>query len=793
MLTLSTAIIVLNFTKAVEGQPTWPSESSWNQIEPEGYPDANESSSSDDYKDVKYSYYYIDEDYLYFRLECYGYPNLTAHPDARYKWFIDITNPHNLVGSGNTLIGAEYLLFVEDSPKPHGDGTTDVYLLYSENGVFPTGYDYYTNPGNITNTNIANCSIHGHFVDLYILLENIGNPNQIYFTWAVDQADPNVGSSNGEISELFFNPSISKSDMGIVKSDDPDPVYAGDYLTYTLNVTNWGPHAAAYVNVTDVLPDEVTFISADSEFDGNSGSTYWWTYSNFGVGESEIITITVNVSSSASGIINNTASVSCSNLDFVQSNNEDSEDTTIDNMVSLTINIVGNGSVTKDPDQTTYLIGSIVDLNASADLGWSFVGWSGDLVSSSNPGSIIMDGDKTVNATFTEDCYTLTVNVVGDGSVTKNPVSSCYTYGTVVELNASADLGWSFVGWSGDLVSSSNPGSIIMDGDKNVTAYFTQDHYILNITIVGLGSVSKIPDQINYTYGTNVELTAYPGTRYKFYNWSGDITGTIKTEIINMTGDKFITATFKASGGGGGGIPPDEDEPPTAIISGPYFGTPNEEIQFDATESHDNDENGQSIVRFDWKFSDDQEWQEDLGATPIYLYTQPGVYTVTLKVFDDEGSYDTNTTTVTIIQPNIPPSIPEINGPNNGIVNISYNYTVVSTDEDGDDLIYLIDWGDGTLDESELLSSGEPYSISHKWAAADNYIISVTADDGSTVSANDTTIKIIEPPKLKQKGFDYLLLLLLLLLFLVLLLIILAKRRKDKEEEQKPKGKPKSN
>ena len=461
----------------------------------------------------------------------------------------------------------------------------------------------------------------------------------------------------------------------------------------------------------------------------------------------------------------------------------------------MTVNVIGNGSVTKNPDLGCYTYGSVVELTAIADLGWTFSGWSGNLTGSSNPGSITMDGDRSVTATFTEDCYNLTVNVIGNGSVSLDPDYACYKYGTVVDLSAIADIGWSFASWSGDISGDNNSEIITMYGDKNVTAYFTQDQYILNITIVGLGSVSKIPDQINYTYGTNVILTANPGTRYKFYNWSGDITGNNKTEIINMTSDKFITATFKPSGGGGGGgggIPPDEDEPPTAIISGPYFGTPTEEIQLDATESHDNDENGQSIVRFDWKFSDDQEWQEDLGATPIYIYTEPGVYTVTLKVFDDEGSYDTNTTTVTITQPNIPPAIPEIYGPNNGIVNTSYNYTFFSTDEDGDELKYTIGWGDGTSSESEFLISGEPYSISHKWTETGDYIISVNVNDGSTVSANDITIKIIEPPKIKEKGFDYLLLILLFLLILILLLIILAKRRKEEKEEQKPKSLPKS-
>ncbi len=72
-------------------------------------------------------------------------------------------------------------------------------------------------------------------------------------------------------------------------------------------------------------------------------------------------------------------------------------------LYTLTINTVGSGSVTKTPDQATYISGTIVDVNAIADTGWTFDSWSGDLTGSTNPNSITMDGNKTVTATFTED------------------------------------------------------------------------------------------------------------------------------------------------------------------------------------------------------------------------------------------------------------------------------------------------------------------------------------------------------------------------------------------------------
>ena len=67
-----------------------------------------------------------------------------------------------------------------------------------------------------------------------------------------------------------------------------------------------------------------------------------------------------------------------------------------------------NGSVTKDPDQSTFDYGSSVQLTAVPSAGYHFVNWSGDASSSDNPVTVIMDSNKTVTAKFAVDSIPVT-------------------------------------------------------------------------------------------------------------------------------------------------------------------------------------------------------------------------------------------------------------------------------------------------------------------------------------------------------------------------------------------------
>jgi hypothetical protein len=68
----------------------------------------------------------------------------------------------------------------------------------------------------------------------------------------------------------------------------------------------------------------------------------------------------------------------------------------------------------------------------------------------------------------------LTVETLGQGSVTLDPPGGTYVHGTEVALTASPSNGWQFVQWGGDLADagSTSSASIVMDGPKSVTATF---------------------------------------------------------------------------------------------------------------------------------------------------------------------------------------------------------------------------------------------------------------------------------------------------------------------------------
>jgi len=143
---------------------------------------------------------------------------------------------------------------------------------------------------------------------------------------------------------------------------------------------------------------------------------------------------------------------------------------------TLTVNINpgGGGSVSENPAKSTYNFGETVQLTATVNAGYIFSSWSGGASGSTNPVTITMNGNTTVAANFTQNQYTLTLNISpsGAGSITKNPDKATYAQGEVVQLTATANPGYTFKGWSGDLSASTHLFSVVMNGPKNVAVNF---------------------------------------------------------------------------------------------------------------------------------------------------------------------------------------------------------------------------------------------------------------------------------------------------------------------------------
>lgn len=93
---------------------------------------------------------------------------------------------------------------------------------------------------------------------------------------------------------------------------------------------------------------------------------------------------------------------------------------------------------------------------------------------------------------------------------------------------------------------------------------------------------------------------------------------------------------------------------------------------------------------------------------------------------------------------NNPPSAPIIDGPTSGNPDTEYCFTFHSTDSDGDNVEYLIDWGDSTTLETDYYPSCEPIELCHTWSEG-HYVIRCMAIDEHGAESNWTEHEITIP------------------------------------------------
>ncbi len=175
------------------------------------------------------------------------------------------------------------------------------------------------------------------------------------------------------------------ADLVIDKSDAPDPVMAGDLLTYTLNLANQGPSIAENVIITDELSAKVSFnsiISQPASFSGpvQIGQMLTWTTPELSSDETGAIVYTVLVDPDAIDPLTNVAGISSTTADLALDNNQDIEHTLIS--APNLANIYGwvyedtNGNEVKDPGENgiqdvVITMDSVVTTTTAVD-GWYY-------------------------------------------------------------------------------------------------------------------------------------------------------------------------------------------------------------------------------------------------------------------------------------------------------------------------------------------------------------------------------------------------------------------------------------
>ena len=156
-----------------------------------------------------------------------------------------------------------------------------------------------------------------------------------------------AGAGAAPVPPAFLGAQV-QADVAVVKSDSPDPVVAGQNITFTVTLTNNGPSDAQLVALNDVVPGNTTFVSATQ----GSGPTFTptlppvggtgtvtFTIAAFPIGAVSTFSIVVKVNPNAIAGANilNTANVTTSSFDFEPSNDSSSTSTLVQAQADLAV------------------------------------------------------------------------------------------------------------------------------------------------------------------------------------------------------------------------------------------------------------------------------------------------------------------------------------------------------------------------------------------------------------------------------------------------------------------------
>ena len=168
------------------------------------------------------------------------------------------------------------------------------------------------------------------------------NPNGNWSLYILDDSAVNVGViSNGwSLNLTAANPVFGDSDLAVGMSGPVAPVVTGNDLTYTINVTNFGPATANGVVLTNTLPAGSTYGSSSGGTVALAGTNLVWSVGT--LAKDATASLTVTVAASTPGTVGSTSRIRADQSDPYSGNNSASIGATvISPSADLTIGMSG--------------------------------------------------------------------------------------------------------------------------------------------------------------------------------------------------------------------------------------------------------------------------------------------------------------------------------------------------------------------------------------------------------------------------------------------------------------------
>ena len=174
-------------------------------------------------------------------------------------------------------------------------------------------------------------------------VDRCGDAYMAGFTFSADfptqsALDPSYGGAGDAfVTKVLFE---DVTDLAVTKTDAPDPVVAGNELRYTVTVANLCDKAATGVTLTDLLPPQVSLVSATPSQGTCAVAAGTVTCDLGGIAglASAAVTVVATVNSGETGVLTNQASVTADQDDPDPRNNTATATTNAEQMAGILAN-----------------------------------------------------------------------------------------------------------------------------------------------------------------------------------------------------------------------------------------------------------------------------------------------------------------------------------------------------------------------------------------------------------------------------------------------------------------------
>jgi len=159
-----------------------------------------------------------------------------------------------------------------------------------------------------------------------------------------------------------------------------------------------------------------------------------------------------------------------------------------------------------------------------------------------------VQANYTISVKFAINTYTITATVIGGIGTINPPGSTTVTYGANQTYTITPSTGYHIdtLIVDGSYAGYSSPYIFLNDtANHTISVKFAINTFAVTINVSGSGSVSRLPNQSLYNYGTSVLLTATPADyTWLFTGWTGSVSSTSNPIIIVTDSAMNVTANF---------------------------------------------------------------------------------------------------------------------------------------------------------------------------------------------------------------------------------------------------------